>query len=81
MSFAVGDKDMALRMPQVEQIKTIVEGKSETERGEVRVYPGAGHGFCVRADHVLEDASKQADEAEGQALEWFEKHFSNVGAA
>ncbi|EAW10344.1 dienelactone hydrolase family protein [Aspergillus clavatus NRRL 1] len=75
VSFAMGELDMVVKKPQVEQIQRIVDSKGV---GEVRVYSGAGHGFCVRADHVLDNAEKQAAEAEDQALEWFNRHFANV---
>ncbi|KAF2137395.1 uncharacterized protein K452DRAFT_321814 [Aplosporella prunicola CBS 121167] len=78
MSFAVGDKDHALKPPQVQQIRDVIEGKPEGERGEVRTYLGASHGFCVRADLVLLDAERQATEAEEQALAWFGTHFGRV---
>jgi dienelactone hydrolase len=74
VSFALGDKDIVVKPPQIEQIKKVFAGESGAEKGEVVVYEGAGHGFCVRADFVLDDASKQADEAENQALAWFEKY-------
>lgn len=74
VSFALGDKDMVVKPPQIKQIQQVFENEAHSEKGEVKVYEGAGHGFCVRADFVLEDATNQADEAENQALAWFEKH-------
>ncbi|KAJ5542461.1 Dienelactone hydrolase [Penicillium sp. DV-2018c] len=74
VSFALGDKDMVVKPPQIEQIKRVFASDAGAGKGEVVVYEGAGHGFCVRADFVLDDASKQADEAEDQALAWFEKY-------
>lgn len=74
VSFALGDKDIILKPPHIEQIKQVFASESGAGKGEVVVYEGAGHGFCVRADFVLEDASRQADEAENQALAWFEKY-------
>lgn len=73
-SFAIGDQDLALREKQIEQIRRALD----QDRGEVRIYPGAGHGFCVRADHVLVDAERQASEAEDQAISWFQRHFRDV---
>ena len=79
VSFAIGDKDPAVKMKQVELIRQVVEGSGNgSGNGEVKVYVGAGHGFCVRADHVLEDAGRQAEEAEEQAIAWFERHFRGV---
>lgn len=74
ISFALGDKDMVVKPPQIKQIQRVFEVEGNSDKGEVKVYEGAGHGFCVRADLVLGEAGKQADEAETQALEWFEKH-------
>lgn len=74
VSFAIGDKDIAIKPRDIETIRRIVEAKPEAERGEVKTYEGAGHGFCVRADHVLEDAEEQARMAEEQCLGWFDRH-------
>lgn len=66
-------------MPRIEQIRGIIENKPEGEgRGEVKIYYGASHGFCVRADLVLRDGERQAVEAEEQALHWFNRHFAAV---
>lgn len=73
-SFALGDKDMVVKLPQIKQIQQVFEDGAKSEKGEVKVYEGAGHGFCVRADLFLDDANKHAGEAEDQALAWFEKH-------
>lgn len=77
VSFAVGDQDSYLTVAQAESIKTIVEAKPESARGEVTVYPDCGHGFCVRADHKFPDAVKQADDATDQCIAWFNTHFKN----
>ncbi|KAJ5373269.1 Dienelactone hydrolase [Penicillium concentricum] len=74
VSFALGSLDMVVKPPQIEQIKQVFASEAGAKNGEVVVYEGAGHGFCVRGDFVQEDASKQADEAENQALAWFAKH-------
>ncbi|EAL89907.2 hypothetical protein KXW98_001319 [Aspergillus fumigatus] len=76
VSFALGDLDVIVKKPQIEQIKKIMEGGEKV--GEVKVYYGASHGFCVRADRLLKDAEQQATEAEDQALDWFNRHFANV---
>lgn len=75
-SFAMGELDRVVRMPQVNQIKEIVETRNGV--GEVKIYYGAGHGFCVRADSALDNADKQAAEAEDQALDWFNRQFAGV---
>lgn len=50
-----------------------MDGKPEGQRGEFKVYAGCAHGFCVRGDvfGLAEDVSKQASEAEDQAIAWF----------
>ena len=73
-SFALGDKDMVVKPSQIKHIQQVFENEAKSTKGEVRVYEGAGHGFCVRASLIVGDASKQADEAEDQALAWFERH-------
>ncbi|KAF2084768.1 dienelactone hydrolase family protein [Saccharata proteae CBS 121410] len=79
VSFALGDKDIIVKASQIPEVrKAIEEDKPEAQKGEVKVYPGAGHGFCVRADLVLDNAEKQANEAEDQAIAWFQRHFSKT---
>lgn len=75
ISFAIGDKDNHIPMNQVEKIKEIVEDAPNEYRGEVKVYPNCGHGFCIRADTRFEDVTRQAAAAEDQCIEWFNKHF------
>ncbi|KAJ9138439.1 Alpha/beta-hydrolase [Pleurostoma richardsiae] len=75
MAFAIGDKDSHVPLDKVAQIKEIVENKPEGQKGEVRIYPNCGHGFCVRADPVYEDVAKQAAAAEDHCIEWFNKQF------
>ncbi|ROV89701.1 hypothetical protein VMCG_10349 [Cytospora schulzeri] len=75
ISFAVGEKDNQLSVPtDTDTISRIMEGKTESERGEVRIYQGCGHGFCIRADPTAEDGfvAAKATEAEDQAIAWFE---------
>lgn len=68
ISVANGDKDMALSIEKVEQVKAILE-KLEGVDSEVVVYPGAGHGFSVRADtENNKEQAKQAEDAEKQAI-------------
>lgn len=78
ISFAIGEFDIAVKTPHIEQIKVVVDKQEEAYKGEVKVYPGAGHGFCVRADHILKESASQASEAEDQCIEWFNKHFRDV---
>jgi Dienelactone hydrolase and related enzymes len=78
VSFAIGDKDIQVKMHHIEQIQKIVEAKPDEEKGEVKIYYGAGHGFCIRADHILKDSERQATEAEDQAIDWFSRHFHGI---
>lgn len=74
ISVAVGDNDMALKMPLVQEMKEILETKSQ-ERYQVNVIPGAKHGFAVRT-HPDDDLEMEAAEnAELQAIEWFNRWF------
>lgn len=77
VSFALGDLDSNLKGEKIELIKNIVHEKEEVG-GEVRVYVGAGHGFCVRADTAVEQSDRQAAEAEEQAVEFFRKNFARM---
>lgn len=75
VAFALGDEDSALPLGKVEEIRRVVEALPEESRGEVVVYPGCGHGFCVRADLGREDVVRQAGEAEDQCMRWFGEKF------
>ncbi|CAK7198027.1 hypothetical protein SEUCBS139899_000685 [Sporothrix eucalyptigena] len=75
VAFAIGELDSGLPANKVAEIKKIVEAKPAPVTGEVVVYKGAGHGFCVRADSTLNDVTKQALAAEEQCINWFNKHF------
>ncbi|CVK86991.1 hypothetical protein FPRO06_06286 [Fusarium proliferatum] len=73
VSVAIGDRDIVTSMSRVNLMK-------ETWRDldtptEMVVYPGAGHGFCVRVDEKNENLFQQSKEAEKQALDWFATHF------
>jgi len=74
LSIAVGDKDNVVGPAQVNRIKTILAEKKEI-KSDVVVYPGAGHGFCVRADPLNKNVIQQAMDAEDQAIKWFEQQF------
>jgi dienelactone hydrolase len=74
-SMAIGDRDMSVTMAQVAIVQKTWAEKKDVDT-EVVVYPGANHGFTVRVDHFNENLLKQCQEAEDQAVKWFEKHFS-----
>ncbi|PWY86052.1 dienelactone hydrolase family protein [Aspergillus heteromorphus CBS 117.55] len=78
VSFAMGELDSAVKLPQIKQIESVLAQKEGA--GEVKIYYGAGHGFCVRADVMVKDVERQALEAEDQAIEWFKRHFAEVSS-
>lgn len=78
ISFALAEKDIQVKAKQIAQIKEVIARFPEAYGGEVKVYPGAGHGFCIRADVLKKDAEAQALEAEEQAITWFQKHFQAI---
>ena len=74
ISFALAEKDITIKG---DQIRLIQEAAAKLPKSEVKVYPGAGHGFCVRADVSEKTAETQALEAEEQAISWFQKQFES----
>ena len=58
----------------VNDIKALLEKKKD--QNEVVIYPGAKHGFAVRADPKDEGQMKSAGEAQVQAISWFAKWFT-----
>jgi dienelactone hydrolase len=73
-SLAIGDKDFVMPLATVEKVREIW-GKLESVNTEIQIYPGAGHGFSIRADPLNEKQAEQSVAAEAQAIGWFEKHF------
>ncbi|RFU26228.1 hypothetical protein B7463_g10111, partial [Scytalidium lignicola] len=78
MSVSVGDSDAAMKLPKVQKMKAILEGKNkkdDDQEYECVILPGAKHGFAIRTvnePYQIECAEK----AEWQAIEWFAKWFS-----
>lgn len=79
LSIANGDDDGVMSINQVLQIKEILSRRSNLDT-EVIVYPGAKHGFAVRASRAKPDSqeNRQAEEAEKQAIAWFQCQFKAV---
>ncbi|KAI1073786.1 dienelactone hydrolase family protein [Whalleya microplaca] len=77
ISFAVGTADNQMSLEHAEETRKIVEAKPDGQKGQVRIYQGYGHGFACRADPKNSDP-KGAEEAEDQAVAWFDKHFANI---
>ncbi|KAL8825086.1 MAG: hypothetical protein Q9170_007931 [Blastenia crenularia] len=77
LSISSGTKDFVLDMKGVESIKTVFARKNGEEgderKFELRVVEGARHGFAVRGDPNDEEELRQAQVAEDQAVEWFNR--------
>ena len=68
ISIANGDQDFVLNMKQVEQVKAALAEMDNVD-SEFVLYPGAGHGFAVRADKKSNiKVAEQAEDAEKQAI-------------
>ncbi|KAL4928833.1 dienelactone hydrolase family protein [Aspergillus undulatus] len=80
VSFALAELDAILKGREIEVVQKVMASKEEGVGGggEVKVYLGAGHGFCVRADTAVEDSARQCGEAEEQAVEFFRRWFAKV---
>jgi dienelactone hydrolase len=58
----------------VKDIKNLLESETKPKgQNEVVIYPGAKHGFAMRADPKDEGQTKSAGEALTQAVAWFTK--------
>ncbi|RSL91421.1 hypothetical protein CEP52_014275 [Fusarium oligoseptatum] len=75
LSVAVGDIDSQFPLEMAEKMNNLVESKPGPTRGEIKIYPGAGHGFCVRASMEKDGLAEKASAAEDQAIAWFNTHF------
>lgn len=75
LSIAIGDKDSVMSIAQVKQTQDVLKGMGDV-KSEVVVYPGAGHGFSVRAELANEKLVEQAASAEAQAIECFTECFN-----
>lgn len=79
LSIAIGDDDGVMKIDQVRKAQKILAAKTDVDT-EVVIYPGAKHGFAVRASRAQPDSqeTRQAEEAERQAIAWFQKQFAAV---
>lgn len=76
IAWALAEQDHHIKVPDVTDVITkIVETDQPDEtKGQVKIYHGCRHGFCVRVDVLSGDVNgfaNQAIEAEDQAIEWF----------
>ena len=80
LSVAIGDDDAVMNIATARKGEEVLEKKSEIA-SEFVIYPGAKHGFAVRASKAQPDSqeTRQAEEAEKQAISWFQRHFAAVG--
>ena len=74
VSVAIGDKDLVTPISQVDAIRNTWRSLGDISTAVV-VYPGAGHGFCVRVDPNNKNQFRQSQEAEEQALKWFKEYL------
>jgi dienelactone hydrolase len=74
VSIAIGDKDFVMPLPKVEEMTRVLETLDGVDT-EVRVYPGAGHGFCVRAGLMDQEVEQHSKDAEDQAVAWFRQYL------
>ena len=79
LSIAIGDDDSVMPIKQVQAAQKILADKGNVD-SEVVIYPGAKHGFSIRASRWQPDSkeTKQAEEAENQAIIWFRRQFDAV---
>jgi dienelactone hydrolase len=79
MSVAIGDKDWCTSVAKVEELQKIFKSRNEAGvHTEVIMYKGAGHGFAIRYDPGNPNLVVQAEEAQEQAISWFQQWFSQT---
>ena len=76
LSIAIGDDDGVMGIKQVREAEAILKEQSQVD-SEVVVYPGAKHGFSIRASRANPNSveTRQAEQAEEQAISWFKRQF------
>ncbi|KAK4693359.1 carboxymethylenebutenolidase, partial [Lecanoromycetidae sp. Uapishka_2] len=79
LSIAIGDDDGVMGIKQFRAAQNILADKKDLD-SELVIYPGAKHGFSIRASRAQPDSkqTKQAEEAEKQATSWFQRHFEGA---
>ncbi|KAL3422612.1 dienelactone hydrolase family protein [Phlyctema vagabunda] len=75
LSVTVGDNDMVLKGPHAFLAKEVLEKKKAGDH-EVVILPGAKHGFAIRFDPKDQVQMEYAEQAELQAIAWFNRWFS-----
>lgn len=82
LSVAIGDDDAVMSLQSAKQAQKLLQEKPDVP-SEFVIYPGAKHGFAVRASRTVPDSQEtlQAEEAEEQAIAWFQRQFNAIGHA
>ncbi|PVI00972.1 alpha/beta-hydrolase [Periconia macrospinosa] len=75
ISWSVGEEDMQMKGPDVQNMKTILEDKTDANH-EVKLIPSAVHGFAIRNHPEDKEELRAAQLAEDQAVSWFSRWFS-----
>jgi len=82
LSIAAAELDQMLSKEQADETKKILNAKSSKSKDTTGVeheliwYPGAHHGFAVRADEKDTEEAARGKAAEQQAVDWFNRWFS-----
>lgn len=72
-SVVVGDVDAVLKAGDARNMKSILDSM---DHHEMRIEPGAKHGFSIRMHPDNEHEMECAHRAEEQAISWFQKAFT-----
>ncbi|THV50275.1 hypothetical protein BGAL_0157g00110 [Botrytis galanthina] len=75
LSVSIGDNDSAMKAPQIDQMKEILQMKHKGN-SEVSIFRGAKHGFAIRTHPDDKDELECANKAEAQAIDWFKRWFA-----
>jgi dienelactone hydrolase len=79
MSAAIGDRDWCTSVAKIEELERIFQARNDAGvPAEVVMYKGAGHGFAVRYDPGNPNLVTQAQQAQDQAISFFQQHFSQT---
>lgn len=72
LSISVGDCDVVMPLARVREARLMLE-KNQPDRSEVVIVERATHGFAVRGNVEDREEMRQAQEAQDQAVRWFER--------
>lgn len=77
-SMAIGDQDFVMSKKAVLETEAAVKQKVGDKGGydyEIKIYPGCGHGFAVRAFPDNKAEVEAAEQALDQAVQWYKKYL------